>query len=140
MQELYHSVKTVKAINPATITATANGLSIDLQGFHQLMFVLSIGAVSAADGSNYLTFTVEEADDDGTGAPGAFTAAADSTLRFLGSAPVLNATTQANTVIKFGVSQIQKRWIRLVYTETGTFSALFGAVAILGQAHDSPVA
>lgn len=140
MQELYHNAKTVKAVNPATITATANGLSIDLQGFHQLMFVLSIGAVSAADGSNYLTFTVEEADDNGSGAPGSWAAAADSTNRFLGSAPVLNDTAQANTVIKFGVSQIQKRWIRLVYTETGTFSALFGVVAILGQAENAPVA
>lgn len=127
MQDLYNVLKVVKAVNPASITATANGLTVDTAGYHQLMFVLDIGAISAADGSNYLTFTVEESDTDFSG-----TAVTD-TNRILGSLPVINVSTQANTIIKFGIAQLTKRYIRVVYTETGTFSAIFGVQAILGQ-------
>lgn len=132
MNELVHNLTAVKAVNPATITATANGLTVDALFFTQVLFVILIGAVGAADGSNYLTFTIEESDTDFSG-----TQITDAT-RILGTPLVINATALANSVAEFGVTKLNKRYIRLVYTETGTFSGLFGAVAILGGAHHSP--
>ncbi len=132
MNSLHHNIKAIKAVNPATITATANGLTVDTLGYTQVEFVVSIGAVGAADGSNYLTFTIEESDTDFSGA------AITDANRIFGTVLVINATTQANSVAQFGIRKTEKRYVRLVYTETGTFSGLFGAVAILGQPLHAP--
>jgi uncharacterized alpha-E superfamily protein len=55
------------------------------------------------------------------------------------TARLINATTQASSAAKFGVTKGTKRYMRLVFTETGTFDGTFGALAVLSGARHAPV-
>jgi len=133
MNDLKNNVKAIAATYPATITATANGLTVDLLGYKWAMFAILIGAVSAADADNRFNFTIEESDATGSGW------AAVASDRIIGTLPSIIATSQANSVAQVGVTTLRKRYLRLVYTETGTCSALFGAAALAGGPHHAPV-
>lgn len=133
-QDLYNNLKVAKALTPVATTGTGNGTTVDTKGYQSIMFAVNIGAVSAADVSNYLTFSIEESDTDFSGA------AVTDTNRIQGTLLVINDTALANTVAKFGLTQLQKRYVRLVVTETGTFSAIVGAIAILGSPMHAPAA
>lgn len=130
-QSLYRNIDVRVAKNTAQITATGNGEIIDTKGFESIVFAVQAGAVSAADGSNYLTADIYESDDSGMSGEEKATA-------ILGEAPVINALTDADTVQIVGYNGV-KRYLRLKFTETGTFDAVVGAVAILGDAHNKPV-
>ncbi len=115
----------------ATITATTTTSAVDLQGGAEVAaFLIQIAAVSAADADNYLSFTASESADGVT-----YTVITDP-LRFitpknrlLASAPhgngplVINNTNLANTCHLFGVTVASSRYMKLIMTETGTFSA-----------------
>ena len=130
-QSNYRNIKPTKALNSAQITATATGDVIDTQGYESVTIVVQTAAVSTADGSNYFTAALYEDDAVGMG-----TEALATTI--IGTAPVINATTKANTVFAFGYNG-NKRYIRLKMVETGTADAVVGAVAILGDPHNAPV-
>jgi hypothetical protein len=134
--DLVSKLKVTQAIIPAARTATfATGDIIDLQGYESVMFVVHAGAVTTADSSNFVTFTIVAGDaDDLTG--GATVSGDD----LLGSNPVINATTDADEVIGKVGYRGTKRYARLVATETGATDALYGAVAILGNARTEPQA
>lgn len=134
MKGLVHNIKTSLAKASAQVTGSGTGVVFDTQGFHSVTIALLIAAISAADADNTLTFSVEEGDSalayDFVEVPAA---------RVL-SAAVINATSQAQSVKKYGVVVGTKRYMRIKYTEAGTFDAVFGAIAILGHAEDMPVA
>jgi len=138
MQELVHNVSVQRAFASAQVTGDTNSsLVVDTQGYEAIMFVFLIAAVAAADGSNYLTVKVEESDDN-TFAAGV-TVVTDDSARIIGTQLVINATTQASSAAKFGVSKGTKRYMRLVLDETGTFDGTFGALAICSGARHKPV-
>lgn len=136
MRDLVNNLKVTKAKATGQVTATGNGgVVIDTQGFQSLMFAILISAVAAADADNKLTFGVEEGDV----ADGSDLTAVTDTDRLLGSA-VINATTDDELTLKLGFVLGTKRYVRLAYTETGTFDGTFSAIAILGHPNHAPVA
>lgn len=126
-----YNIKARKALSSAQITATATGDVIDTQGFESITFVVQTAAVTTADASNYFTAAIYEDDAVGMGTEALATA-------IIGTAPVVDATADANTVQQFGYNG-RKRYVRLKMVETGTADAVVGAIAILGDPHNSPV-
>lgn len=133
-RDLAHSIKPVQAFAPAAKTATANGLDIDTSGFEAVDFVLNVGVVT--DGTH--TPKLQEADDNGSGAPGTYSDVA--------AAALIGAFTALTTGAGNGGSAVQevgyigsKRWVRLVMTVSGaTTGGVYGADAILGRARNQP--
>lgn len=132
----FHGRKIVNALNQAaTLTATGAGNIIDRQGYGLVDVAVQVGTSTTADGSNYFTVSLEAGDvADMLSATEAVTAANG----LVGANLVVNATTDANKVNHIGYNGI-KRYVRLVYTETGTASVQLAAVAILSEAAQAPV-
>lgn len=133
-----YSVQVAKVY--AQLTADNNSANVvDLQGGQDVVaFVVFLHAVAAADGSNYFTVKVEESDDSGF-ATGVTEVTADAT-RLIGTQPVVNAVALAGTLKKFGVTIGTKRYMRLVFDETGTADITVSATAIVGGQRHLPVA
>lgn len=123
----------------AQLTADNNSANIvDLQGGQDVCaFVVFLHAVATADGSNYFTVKVEESDDSGF-ATGVTEVTADAT-RIIGTQPVVNAVALAGTLKKFGVTIGTKRYLRLVFDETGTADITVSAIALVGGQRHLPV-
>lgn len=122
--------------NRATVTATGSDV-IDMKGFQDLLVLFEISAVAAGDGSNYLLFTVQES-NDATFGDGTEVTITDAN-RLFSTAPLntttgeilrINSTAMANTLQKFGLKCGVKRYIKVIWTETGTASATFSMIAI----------
>lgn len=134
MRELVHNVKVTKGQATGQVTASGTGVTIDTQGFGSIMFAILISAVAAADADNKLVFGFEEGD----ASDNSDMAEVTDTDRIIGSA-VINATTLDEKTLKIGLALGTKRYVRLKFTETGTFDGTFSAVAILGHPLHAPV-
>ena len=128
MRDLYSNIGAVQALAPAVATAAANGAAIDLKGYNSVAFVVNTGAV-VGDGdfgvkiqhSNTTTngdFVDAPADQVDTNAP---------------------ATLAANSAYRLGYLG-HKRYVRIALTKEGGTSVAAGAVAVLGNPADAPVA
>ena len=127
--DLKSNVDVVQSIAPALIKIATNGSAIDLQGYHSAMVVFSVGLIS--DGTH--TPKVQEAPDDGTGSPGAWTDVAAADL--------------AGTLAAFAASSVQRvgykgvdRFIRAVVTSSGATGATYEATVARGRPSNSPLA
>jgi len=134
MKDMHNSIKVIHAITPQVVgtSGAANGkLSaiVDRQGFESLEFVYSAGtSASAADTINPI---VLEADATGD----SFTSVANDDLLGTESAITLSAAGSKKVGYKGN-----KRYTRLRLYGLGTATAIVGAVAILGNPADAPVA
>ena len=128
MRDLFSNIGTAQAIVPAVKSAAADGTVIDTLGFNSVAFVVNTGAV-AGDGDYGLT--VQESD---TTTGGDFTDADASVIDT--NAP---ATLEASSTYKVGYRGF-KRYVRLQLTKAGGTSIAAGAVAVLGNPADAPVA
>lgn len=110
-----------------TDTDTGGGITIDTQGFEKVGFALYAG--TRTDGS-YLLKITETDNADGT------TGAAE-----VASYTVQDTLTASNTVKKVE-TKVNKRYVRLRITSSSTSSGCVfkGAVAILSQPRNAPVA
>lgn len=134
MRDLAHSIKSALALAPAAKTATGNGLDIDLSGYEAVAFNLVTGTIT--DGTH--TPKLQEADDNGSGAPGTYADVA--------AAGLIGAFTALTTGAGNGGSAVQevgyiggKRWVRIVVTVTGaTTGGVYGATAVYGKARNLP--
>lgn len=132
-QDLANRISAAPSIQPAAHTADVDGASVDLQGFESAAVIVLTGDYT--DGEH--TFEVQEADDDGTGSPGAFSAVADADLE--GTEPVVDAAGDADSVFEIGY-QGTKRHIRVSLTQTGvTSGAEMAAFVVRGHARHQPV-
>lgn len=135
----------VQALAPAVISATTNGVSIDTQGFNSSFAIIVAGGSLTADGSNYISVSIQDSSDGSTWAN-----VTDRTLtggRYVNSSGVfveINGTSKSNnTVDAVGTLDSDetdkiaytgsKQYYRLVFTETGTFSGGLSAVACNGD-------
>jgi len=115
-------------ISPAgTIEAQAyivntNGADVDLANFDAATFVFDIGVVTT-DG---LVFTIEEAPDDGTGSPGAYTVVAAAFLKGIIPVPT-TVLDQLTAQVGYLGSQ---RFVRAVVTDTGIGDGVLSVVVI----------
>lgn len=127
MQDIRSITGSVIALTVISRTASANGSTVDIQGYNSAMFVVVANTVTTADATNTITFKIQDSPDNSvwTDVPiGGFTGSA-----------VINNTNLANTVIgTLGYTPTAgpgQRYVRVVATVAGTVSAIFGAVAIL---------
>ena len=124
---------TVLLLEPETQTDTVGSDYVDLRGFDAVTFLIPHGDVTAAGGANNFVFTLEHKDTvPGTAAGYEAVAAAD----IRGDFDVLENAVTA------GVMQVayvgNRRYVRVVATEAGTASAVFGVVAVLEKGHMGP--
>jgi len=137
-------VLAVPSISPASHAATIEGEIVDLQGSEKLLMVVMAGIIATSTGSHYMTFTVETGDESNLSDAAAV--AAGDYLNPLGVANtawdrLINATTEGSKTYQVGIkNSAGKRYGRIVATETGTFTGIFGAALIKGTLRNSPQA
>ncbi len=128
MRDLASNIGAVLALSPAVQTATIKGNTIDTNGFESVAFIVNTGAIASAGDFG---LKLQESD---TTTDGDFTDVDADDL--VGTLP---ATATADG--SFKQSYIgHKRYVRLVATKNGGTSVAIGAVAVLGGAHQRPIA
>lgn len=128
MRDLYSNIGAVLALSPAVKTAAGVGPAIDTHGFNRVGFVVNTGAIA---GSGDFGVKVQESD---TTTSGDFTDAPAGVVQ--SNAP---ATLAADSAYKLGYHGF-KRYVRLALTTAGGTSIAAGAVAVLSDAAQRPVA
>lgn len=128
MRDLASNIGAIAALAPAVQSAAVNGAAIDLHGFGSVAFILNTGAI-VSDGD--FGAKVQESDTD---VSNDFTDAAAAVVDT--DAP---ATLAAASAYKLGYRG-HKRFVRLAITKAGGTSIAAGAVAVLGNAAQRPVA
>jgi hypothetical protein len=128
MRDLVNNLGVALALSPAVQAATIKGTAIDLRGFDSVMFVVNTGAIASA--GNF-TVTVEESD---TTTDGDFAAAPAANV--IGSTLVNPLTADGSFKVGYNGD---KRYARIVATKNSGTSIAAGAVAIRGNASQSPV-
>lgn len=118
MRDLVNSIDAAVALSPAVLTATANGLAIDLKGANRAAIVVTTGAIA---GAGAFSLKLQESD---TPTSGDF---ADVPPGHVDSdAP---AVLLADSAYRLGYRG-WKRYIRLVATRASGTSIALGAVAV----------
>ncbi len=141
--DLVNNTKVVQALKGATIAATTNGLVVDMQGYESLMFTINVGTPAAAfDGTNKLTFKVQEGDDSGLSDAADIPAGDYIASRQEGTTwdRILDATADKDKSYQIGVKKSLKRRRRIVVTEAGTVSVILAVDAVLGSPRHAPAA
>lgn len=128
MDKLYKALLLI----PSTVTATGNSASQDVKDLLSLTFLLSVGTM-AFDGSNLLTFKVEESDDNSS-----WSEATVANGGLYEAAPVLDSGTEDDSIYAIEYRGT-KRYARLAWTETGTVSVAM-SVAAIGISKNQPPA
>ena len=124
MIDLYSNISVAQSLAPAARTASANGSSVDLAGFHGAMVVVATGTIT--DGTHAIE--VQESDDGST-----WSAVADSDLQ--GTEP---SALASNTVYRIGYLGT-KRYLRVVATVSGaTTGGVYGAWIVRGHPRKAP--
>lgn len=128
MRDLYSNIGAVLALSPAVKTAAGVGPAIDTNGFGSVAFAVNTGAIA---GAGDFGVKVQESD---TTTSGDFTDAPAGMVQ--SNAP---ATLAADSAYKLGYHGF-KRYVRLALTTAGGTSIAAGAVAVLSDAAQRPVA
>jgi len=146
MKDLYSHLKLIQAVAPVKVldATTPTTLEIDLAGYNSAVIEISHGAKGGGD-TGTIDVTLTHADDDGTGASGAYAnvAAADVLGVTPSSGVILNLATGAVAAAITKVGYIGgKRFIKAAVTEsnsnaTGTIMSI---TIIKGHPLDAPVA
>jgi hypothetical protein len=131
MRDLAHNIGAVPALAPAVQASATTGAAIDTKGFGSVAIIVNTGAI-AGDGD----FGAKLQHSDTT-TSGDFVDAPAGT--FTTDAP---ATLEANSAYRLGYigGASLKRYVRIALTKAGGTSIAAGAVAVLGNAADKPVA
>jgi hypothetical protein len=133
--DLHSQVKAEVALDQQTINSatTTDGNVIDTKGFESLEYIIFSGAVTAA--GTLVTTLLEESDEVTFG--GEETAVASTEI--LGTALALDADADDDKVFRIG-SIGKKRYQRLALVSTGAPNLVIGAVGVLSNPHETPVA
>jgi hypothetical protein len=145
MKDLYNNIKVEQSIAPVTGQngAAPTAVEIDLAGCNAAVILLSTGVEgSSLSTSNYWTFKMEHADDDGAGSAGDYAnvAAADVQGVTPSSGIVLTLDADAETpqITKIGYVG-GKRFVKITPAETDTGPDLpMEVITIKGALLDTP--
>ena len=136
MHDIVHNIGVTQLLSPQTITSSAlNSGSIDTQGADIQSVVVLVGAIGdTLSGSVKIVLSIQHADDDGTGNPGAFTACTDNdVLNFTGLTSGVFATIDAagKASKRYVIDYVGGlRFVKVIATPTGLTNG--GPVAMLG--------
>ncbi|HEV8360896.1 MAG TPA: hypothetical protein VGR28_10620 [Candidatus Thermoplasmatota archaeon] len=118
------SVSPKSTIVPASRTASVNGTDVDLHGFEDATVVINTGAI----GGGTWTPKLQEADDNGSGAPGTYADVAAADLA--GGWQGLTAGDLAANTVSFVGYRGTKKWLRAVVTAGGSPAATFFSATV----------
>ena len=114
MHNLTPAVSTRRVINAtAAGTSDINGADIDMTGYEGARCVVALGALT---GTQVTLLKAEEADDNGSGAAGSYTA-------ITGAATAAAADADSNKLLVLEVFRPKKKWLRFV-VDRGTANAV----------------
>ena len=143
MKDLHSNISPVAVLHAVVVTATGDSSDIDLAGFNSAEILVDVGvdAGTGLSSSHKLVFTLQHADDDGTGSAGSYAnvAAAD----VLGVTPdsgvvlTVDSTDEDNTLYRIGYVG-GKRFVKLTWTETGVVSVPMSVVVVKGHPQSGP--
>lgn len=128
MRDLASNIGVVLALSPAVQAATIKGNTIDTQGYGSVAFIVNSGAIASAG-----NFTAKLQESDTT-TDGDFTDVPATLV--VGSLPTAIAADASVKQSYIG----HKRYVRMVLTKNSGTSVAVGAVAVLGNASDRPIA
>jgi hypothetical protein len=117
-----------QSLAPVDYSATTKGTAVDLKGFNSAAVVVNTGAITS---SGKYVVSVQESD---TTTDGDFSDVDASQI--VGSLPSELAASSSYKVGYIG----NKRYIRAVITKTSGTSIVAGAIVVLGDADQRPVA
>lgn len=120
------------ALDFAASTASRDGEVIDVRGYDSATIVVKLGTVTTGSATNHFTYDLYHG-DLASGTDGTAVGASER----IGAAYDVDTTTVGDSTIAFGYLG-NKRYIKVVETETGTASISAGAIAILGHAAQQP--
>ncbi|MBX5223787.1 hypothetical protein HJC04_26280 [Rhizobium sp. NLR8a] len=126
MRSIASNIAAKSSIDPAVQSASVNGAGIDTLGFGSLAFLVQTGAIV---GSGAFGVSLEDSDDNV-----AFAAVAADQVK--SNAPAVLA---ASSTYKLGYHGF-KRYVRPILTKASGTSVAAGAIAVLGNAAQRPVA
>jgi hypothetical protein len=146
MQDQHNNISGVVGMTHAARTASANGATIDLAPqtganagnvFQSVTFIVMTATTTTADGSNKFSFKLQHGNlSDGSDM-------ADVALADQQVTGEIDVATEDDTIVSkisyLPTSVRGRRYVRLVATATGSPSAAFGAVCVLGNPRTAPV-
>lgn len=135
MESALRSAEVQQLLAPQTITGTTTTTLFDAKDVNGTVdFLINLGACTA-DGSNKFAIAVKHSDTTAA-ADLAAVAADDILLDDLGAA-IDDATSQQNKCHRISVNP-RKRYLALVFTETGTASAVIAVTGLGGAMRHAP--
>jgi len=145
----YSDVLPVRLLQAQTISSSAlNTGDVDTQSFDSVQVMVDFGDIAemgaSPEGAAQIAVLLEHADDDGTGAAGAYAAVASTDVDTDGaltvSSGVVSTPTTDTALVRFSYIG-SKRFVRVTLTPTGlSTGGPVGVWALKGHAHRTPVA
>lgn len=146
MHNIVNNIGIEQSLMPQTITSSAlNSGNIDTQGAEALAVVLLVGNTADTLGASVrIDVKIEHADDDGTGAPGAYAACTDEdVLNFTGLSSGLFLSVDGSTKKQKRHAigyRGGKRFVKVTATPTGlTAGVPVALLALKGNLSQLPV-
>ena len=145
-RSIHDTVRVARALQAQTITTSAlNTGNLDLRGFDSALFDVDIGAIdglgSGSPTGGSIQVLVQHADDDGTGAPGAYANVADTDLDGATQSSGVVHTFDEDNTAKFTFGYVgSKRFVKITLTPSGLGAG--GPIYVTmvnGHAHLQPV-
>lgn len=146
LHDITNNISMAQVLNPQIIQASAlNSGNIDMQGVEALAVAVLVGDIAdTLDSTHRIDVKIEHADDDGTGAPGAYAACTDD--------DVLNATgLSSGKFVSIDASNKEqkrhvigyrggKRFVKVTATPVSlTTGGAIAMLALKGNANQLPV-
>lgn len=131
--DLARDLTSTQILAPVTLSATTTTSAVDVTNAHgkNILIEIDIGVVSAADATNLMTFKITQSSDAST-----YTDLPTAQYDVMASwDKIINATTEGSTKYRFNIQLSTGYYsIKLVGTETGTFSGHASASVIFVEA------
>jgi hypothetical protein len=127
ISDIRKRVSVNQAIAPAVLTTAATALDVDCSAYESVLCILQAGTQAGTS----TTFTIQESDDDGAGAPAAYTTVADADLTGGAALAAITTANDAQNHIRGYIGT--KKWVTIDLTANTAGNIDASAVIILAN-------